>query len=166
MVIVENFFSSNNTIKGVKKGSYKSRRYLRSLNLTHDSYLKSTKELLWADKRKTIQPTNGHKTWTSTSDPGLPWWRSGEESTCQLRRHSFHPWSWKIPHAAEHRAPCIATTAPASCNYQSPRPQSPRPAAREALAVRSPRSPVRRRPRSPQLEKTHSRAAKTRSSQK
>ena len=152
MVIVENFFSSN-TIKGVKKGSYKSRRYLQSLNLTHDSYRESTKEFLWTDKRKTIQPKSGHKTWTSTSNPGLPWWWSGEESACQLRRHSFHPWSWKIPHAAEHRAPCIATTVPASCNYQSPRPQSLCPAAREAPTVRSPCSPARRRPRSPQLEK-------------
>ena len=32
---------------------------------------------------------------------GLPWWLSGEESTCQYRRHGFDPWSRKIPHAAE-----------------------------------------------------------------
>ena len=30
---------------------------------------------------------------------GLPWWHSGEESTCQCRGHKFNPWSGKIPHA-------------------------------------------------------------------
>ena len=27
---------------------------------------------------------------------GLPWWSSGEESTCQCRGHEFDPWSGKI----------------------------------------------------------------------
>ena len=27
----------------------------------------------------------------------LPWWLSGKESTCQCRRHCFHPWVGKIP---------------------------------------------------------------------
>ena len=27
----------------------------------------------------------------------LPWWLSGKESTCQCRRHGFHPWVGKIP---------------------------------------------------------------------
>ena len=27
---------------------------------------------------------------------GLPWWLSGRESTCQCRRHEFHPWVRKI----------------------------------------------------------------------
>ena len=27
---------------------------------------------------------------------GLPWWPSGEESTCQWRRHGFDPWVGKI----------------------------------------------------------------------
>ena len=31
----------------------------------------------------------------------LPWWLSSKESTCQCRRHGFHPWSRKIPHATE-----------------------------------------------------------------
>ena len=30
---------------------------------------------------------------------GLPWWFSGKESTYECRRHRFHPWSRKIPHA-------------------------------------------------------------------
>ena len=30
--------------------------------------------------------------------PGsLPWWLSGEESTCQCRKHGFNPWIRKIP---------------------------------------------------------------------
>ena len=28
---------------------------------------------------------------------GLPWWLSGKESACQLRRHGFDPWVGKIP---------------------------------------------------------------------
>ena len=27
----------------------------------------------------------------------LPWWLSGEESTCQCRRHRFDPWIGQIP---------------------------------------------------------------------
>ena len=34
--------------------------------------------------------------------PGLPWWLSGKESTCQHGRHRFSSWSGKIPHAVEH----------------------------------------------------------------
>ena len=41
---------------------------------------------------------------------GLPWWLSGKEATCQCRRCGFHPWSGKIPHAAEHLSPCATTT--------------------------------------------------------
>ena len=37
---------------------------------------------------------------------GLPWWLSGEESTCQCRRHWFDPWSRKIPHAVEQLSQC------------------------------------------------------------
>ena len=29
--------------------------------------------------------------------PGLPWWLSGKESTCQFRRCGFDPWVGKIP---------------------------------------------------------------------
>ena len=32
---------------------------------------------------------------------GLPWWSSDWESSCQFREHGFHPWSGKIPRAAE-----------------------------------------------------------------
>ena len=34
-------------------------------------------------------------------DDGVPWWLSDAESTCQLRRHAFDPWSGKIPPASE-----------------------------------------------------------------
>ena len=37
---------------------------------------------------------------------GLPWWRSGWESTCQWRAHGFEPWSGKIPHAVEQLSLC------------------------------------------------------------
>ena len=46
------------------------------------------------------------------TNPGLPWWRSGEESTCQFRGHGFEPWSGKIPHATEQLSPCTTTTEP------------------------------------------------------
>ena len=44
---------------------------------------------------------------------GLPWWLSGEESTCQCKTHWFDPWSRKIPHAVGPLSPCNITTAPA-----------------------------------------------------
>ena len=44
---------------------------------------------------------------------GLPWWHSGQESSCQCRGHGFEPWSGKIPHAAEQLSPCATTTEPA-----------------------------------------------------
>ena len=36
----------------------------------------------------------------------------GKEFACQCRRHRFHPWSGKIPHAAKQLNPCITTTKP------------------------------------------------------
>ena len=42
---------------------------------------------------------------------GLPWRLSGKESACQFRRHGLHPWSWRIPHAAEQRRRCDATNS-------------------------------------------------------
>ena len=42
----------------------------------------------------------------------LPWWLSGEESTCQCRRHEFDPWSGKIPCALGQLSPCITTVEP------------------------------------------------------
>ena len=42
---------------------------------------------------------------------GLPWWLSGEEPTCQCRRHEFYPWSGMIPGAAD-QSPCIITAEP------------------------------------------------------
>ena len=43
---------------------------------------------------------------------GLPWWLSGEESTCQCRRHRFDPWSGKIPHAKQQPNSCTTTSEP------------------------------------------------------
>ena len=43
---------------------------------------------------------------------GLPWWLSDRESTCQCRRHGYHPWSRKIPHAVEQWSPCPTTIEP------------------------------------------------------
>ena len=54
--------------------------------------------------------------------PGLPWWSSGWESTCQCRGHGFDPWCWKIPRASEQQSSCAATAEPA---LQSRRPQPP-----------------------------------------
>ena len=47
------------------------------------------------------------------SPAGLPWWRSGKESTCQHRGHGFELRSGKIPHAMEQLSPCATTTEPA-----------------------------------------------------
>ena len=44
---------------------------------------------------------------------GLPWWRSGWESTCQCRGCGFEPWSGKIPHAAEQLGPWATAAEPA-----------------------------------------------------
>ena len=33
--------------------------------------------------------------------PGLPWWLSGKEATCQSRRHKFDHWWRKIPYTVE-----------------------------------------------------------------
>ena len=40
---------------------------------------------------------------------GFPWWLSCEESTCQSRKHWFHPWSGKTPHALEQLNLCATT---------------------------------------------------------
>ena len=55
------------------------------------------------------------------------------KSACQCRRHRFHPWSGKIPHAAEQLSPSTATIEP----VLSPRAQEPVPTMSEATAVRS-----------------------------
>ena len=43
---------------------------------------------------------------------GLPWWLSGEESTCQCRGHRFGPWSKKISHATGQLSPDAPTIKP------------------------------------------------------
>ena len=39
----------------------------------------------------------GHKKSATTESVRLPWWLSGRESACQLRRRGFDPWVEKIP---------------------------------------------------------------------
>ena len=48
---------------------------------------------------------------------GLPWWLSGEESTCQCGEHGLHPLSRRILHATEQLSPCTTMTEPV---FQSP----------------------------------------------
>ena len=44
--------------------------------------------------------------------PGLPWWLSGKEPTCQCRRHRFNPWSGKTLHAKGQLRLCATTIEP------------------------------------------------------
>ena len=53
------------------------------------------------------------------SNLGLPWWFSGQVSTCQHRGHGFDPWSRKIPHASGLLSWCTTTTEPECCNHGS-----------------------------------------------
>ena len=43
---------------------------------------------------------------------GLPWWSSGEESSCQCRERRLNPSSRKIPHDTEQLSPCTRTPEP------------------------------------------------------
>ena len=74
--------------------------------------------------------------------PGLPWWLTGQESTCQCRRHRFSPWSGKIPDAAEQLSQCATNTEPVL--------QSPGPAVLSPCVL----EPVLRNKRSHQHEKS------------
>ena len=60
--------------------------------------------------------------------PGLPWWLSGEESTCQSRAHGSNPWSGAIPHATGQLSPRAATpttepVCPRTCALQQEKSQ-------------------------------------------
>ena len=44
--------------------------------------------------------------WSKKMKARLPWWSSGEESSCQCREHRLDPWSRKIPCAAAQQSPC------------------------------------------------------------
>ena len=50
--------------------------------------------------------------YTCIGSEGLPWWLRGKESSCQCRRHTFDPWSEKIPHAAAQPSPRDTTIKP------------------------------------------------------
>ena len=52
----------------------------------------------------------------SRTDPGLPWWLSGKESTCRCRRHRFDPWSGRIPRGLEQLSPRATTMEPVPCS--------------------------------------------------
>ena len=54
------------------------------------------------------------------SEFGLPWWRSGSESTCQCRGHGFDPWSGEIQHGMEPLSPCTMTAEPMCCSHWRP----------------------------------------------
>ena len=69
---------------------------------------------------------------------GLPWWLSGEESTCQCGRHGFDPRSRKISRVSEELNPSAAATEPAH------------PSVCSATA-----GAMRREARAPQPEKAH-----------
>ena len=74
---------------------------------------------------------------------GFPWWLSGEESTCQCRRHGFDPWSGKIPiyiRATKlmHHRYWACALEPGSSNDWAPSPLGPCSATREATTMRSP----------------------------
>ena len=56
---------------------------------------------------------------------GLPWWFSGKESACQIRRHGFNPCSEKIPHAAEHLTPALKLLSPRATTTEAHAPESP-----------------------------------------
>ena len=43
---------------------------------------------------------------------GLPWWSSGEESSCQCRGHGFYLWPRKIPHASRQLNLCLQLLKP------------------------------------------------------
>ena len=43
---------------------------------------------------------------------GLTWWLSGEESTCQSRRHRYDPRFGKIPHTLEQLSSCATAIEP------------------------------------------------------
>ena len=93
---------------------------------------------------------------------GLPWWLSGKESACQCRRHTFDPWSRRIPPAVEqqsHNSRACAleprnNTKPTCCNYWNPHTLEPCSATREATAVRSLCTATKSGSCSPQLEKS------------
>ena len=74
----------------------------------------------------------GVRLWFSLvlSNDGLAWWSSGEGATCQCRRHSFDPWSGKIPQATGQLSPRATTAA-------APVLQTPESTTRETTTVRS-----------------------------
>ena len=68
---------------------------------------------------------------------GLPQWLSGQESSCQYRRHKFDPWSGKMSHAREQLTPVATSTEPRALEPQrSHRNEKPvRHNSRKALAA-------------------------------
>ena len=64
---------------------------------------------------------------------GLPWWLSGEESSCQCGRHEFDSSSRKIPHAMEPL--CYNYRAYESLRAWESKPLSPRAATTELFEI-------------------------------
>ena len=57
-----------------------------------------------------VHSASGFRTWIKKETSGLPWWLSGEESTCQCRRHGFNPSSGRTPACPSHRTPAVPLT--------------------------------------------------------
>ena len=76
-------------------------------------------------------------------ETGHPWWRSGEESTCQYTGHKFDPWSGKTPYATEQLSLCA--TAPELPSSHQAHPLQPLKPTRREPALRK-RGRCRERP--------------------
>ena len=55
------------------------------------------------------------------SNPGLPWWSSGQDSACQCKGYQFQPWSGKIACAKRQLNPCVPTIEPRVQKWQTSR---------------------------------------------
>ena len=105
--------------------------------------------ILSKSERESQIPQDITNIWNLKYDTGIPWWLSGEKSTCQCQRHEFEPWSRKIPQAMEELSPCAKTiepvlqspggrsTEPTHHSIEAHEPWSPCFATREATTVRN-----------------------------
>ena len=108
------------------------------------TYLISCKVILSYDTAIYVYNHTEHQDWLgllpnfmssyhhSKSCDGLPWWFSGEESTCQCKGHVFDPWSGKIPHAVEQLSPCAKLKL---VHPRAPAPQQKKPMQWEAYVL-------------------------------
>ena len=114
----------------------------------------------WTEKPGRLQSMGSQRVeheWVTNTHTHTHWWLSGQESVGQRRRHRFHPWSRRIPHAAEQLSPCATTLEPVlkslSRNYWAhglqllkPSTLEPWASTREITAVRSPHAATKEEP--------------------